>query len=134
MESDSIAIIRINAGGGDNGPSEITADILCDTGWIAEIRFGIDVKTILLIMVNRSFDFFERIPDKGMQFIQKSSLERKTKKFIVKMVFRTPTTGVADTAFRNKAMYVRIPFEIPPEGVCETSEKNIFQGLRCIFY
>jgi hypothetical protein len=66
MESHSIAIIRINTGGGNNGSAEITADILCDNGRITEIWFGIDVKTILLIMVNRRFDFFERIPDKGM--------------------------------------------------------------------
>jgi len=73
-------------------------------------------------MVNRSFDFFERISDKGMQFIQKSSLERKTKKFIVKVIFRTPASGVADTAFRNEAMNVRIPFKIPSEGVKDTDE------------
>lgn len=122
MESHSIAIIRINTGGGNNGSAEITADILCDNGRITEIWFGIDVKTILLIMVNRSFDFFERIPDKGMQFIQKSSLERKAKKLIVKMLFGTPTTGVTDSAFRNEAMNMRIPFEIPPEGVKDTDE------------
>ena len=122
MKSHSIANIRINTGGGNNGSAEITADIFCYNGWITEIGFGIDVKTILLIMVNRSFDFFERISDKGMQFIQKSGLKRKTKKFIVKMIFRTPATGVADSAFRNEAMYVRIPFKIPPEGVKDTDE------------
>lgn len=122
MESHRIAIIRINAGGSNNGSAKITAYILCDNFWITEIGFGIDVKTILLITVNRSFDYFERIPDKGMQFIQKSSLERKPKKFIVEMIFGTPTSGVADTAFRNEAMYVRIPFKIPSESMKDTDE------------
>ena len=66
MKRHSIAIIRINAGGCNNGSAEITAYILCDNGWITEIGFGIDVKTVLLIMVDRSFDFFERIAEKGM--------------------------------------------------------------------
>lgn len=122
MKSYVITIIRVNTRGGDNGSAEITTYILCDNGWITEIGFGIDVKTILLITVNRSFDFFERIPDKGMQFIQKSSLERKPKKFIVEMLFGPPTSGVADTTFRNEAVYVRIPFEIPSEGMKDTDE------------
>ena len=49
-------------------------------------------------------------------------MKRKSKKFIVKMFFGTPTTRVADTAFRNKAMYVRIPFKIPSESMKDTDE------------
>lgn len=38
------------------------------------------------------------------------------------MIFGTPTSGVADSAFRNEAMDMRIPFKVPPEGVKDTDE------------
>lgn len=69
VKCDRITIVSVNAGGGDNRAAEVSADVFCDNGRIAEIRFGIDVETIFLIMVNRSLDIFERVTELLLHFI-----------------------------------------------------------------
>lgn len=69
VKSNEVAIILINAGRGNNRAAEVSADVFCDNGRITEIRFGIDVETIFLIVVDRSLDFFERVTDSPMNFI-----------------------------------------------------------------
>lgn len=69
VECDKITIVSVNAGGGNNRAAEVSADVFCDNGRIAEIRFGIDVEPIFLITVNRGLNFFERAAGPLLHFI-----------------------------------------------------------------
>lgn len=70
MESDVVAIVRINSGEGDNGAPEVAADIFDNRFRAAEIRFCINIKTIFIFTIYLGFRFFERGPNTFFQFIQ----------------------------------------------------------------
>lgn len=122
VESEGRPIVAVNAGRGNNRAAEVSADVFCDNGRITEIRFGINVETIYLITVNRGFDFFERVTDPGKQFIEECSLKGLAEKLKVKVLERTPPTGIANAAFGNETVDVRIPFEVPPKGMQNTDK------------
>lgn len=63
VKSHMIAIVRINAGGGNNRASKVTADIFYDSVRVAEIRFGIDIETVFIFFVNGGFGLFKRRTD-----------------------------------------------------------------------
>jgi len=92
MESDGIIfpVIRINAGCGNDGTPQVSADVFQDFVWIAFTRFGIHIEPVLVITVTGCFYFFERRADFGLHFVQECSLESKAKKIEVKMLFGTP--------------------------------------------
>ena len=69
VESNRITIVFVNAGSGNNRSSEVSADVFSDNGRIAEVWFCIDIEAILLITVNRSFDFFEGVTNPCLHFI-----------------------------------------------------------------
>ena len=122
VEGDRIAIIFINTGSGDNRSSKVSADVFCDNGRIAEIRFCIDIKPVLLIPVNRGFDFFEGITNPGMHFVKESGLKRFPKKLVVEVFKRTPTTGITNATFGNEAVDMRIPFKVTTKSMQDTDE------------
>ncbi len=57
------AIVRINARGGNDRPSKVTADVFCNSVSVAEIWFGVDVETVFIIFANGSFGLFKRRAD-----------------------------------------------------------------------
>ena len=59
MEGDIFTIVGVNAGGGDNRSAEIAADVLHNAVSVAKIRFGVDVKALLVFPVNESFRFYK---------------------------------------------------------------------------
>lgn len=122
VESDGSTIVAVNAGRGNNRAAEVSADVFCDNGRLTEIRFGIDVETIFLITVNRGFDFFKRVTEPGMQFIEECSLKGLPQKLIVKVFKRTPPPGIANAAFGNETVDVRIPFEVTAKGMQNTDK------------
>lgn len=75
VEGNRVTIVLINAGSGNNRAPEISADVFGDDGRIAEVGFCIDIKTVLLITVNRGLDFPEGVTDPGMHFIKESGLK-----------------------------------------------------------
>ena len=92
VKSNRITIVLVNAGSSNNRSSKISANVFSDNGRIAEVWFCIDIETVFLITVNRSFDFFERVTDTGMHFVKKCSLKRFPEKLIIKVFEGTPTT------------------------------------------
>lgn len=122
VESNKITIIFINAGGGDNRAPEVSADVSGDDGRIAEVWFGIDIKPILLITVNRGLDFLKGVTSPGMHFIEESSLKRLPEQFIVEVFKGTPASGITNAAFGNKTVNVGIPFKVTTKSMHDTDE------------
>lgn len=69
VKSHMIAIVRINARGGNNRSSKITTDVFYDSVRVAEIWFGIDIETVFIFFVNGCFGLFKRRTDMRFQFI-----------------------------------------------------------------
>ena len=69
MESHRFAIVGINPGKGNDRTAKIAADIFNDGFGVAEIGFGINVKTIFVLMVNVSLYLFKGGTDALFQFI-----------------------------------------------------------------
>lgn len=69
MESHRFAIVGINPGKGNDRTAKIAADIFNDGFRIAEIGFGINVKTIFVLMINSSFYLFKGETDALLKFI-----------------------------------------------------------------
>ena len=47
VKGDHVTIIFINAGGGDNRPSKVSANVFGDDLRVALIGFGVDIETVL---------------------------------------------------------------------------------------
>ena len=117
VESNRITIVFVNAGSSNNRAAKISANVFSNDGRIAEVWFCIDIEPILLIAVNRSFDFFEGITNQCLHFIEECSLKRFPEKLIIKVFEGTPTPGITNTAFRNETVDMGIPFEVPSKGM-----------------
>lgn len=122
VEGDRIAIVFINAGSCDGRTPKISANVLGDDGRIAEVWLRIDVETIFLIAVYRGFDFFERVSDMSLHFVQKSGLKGFPEQFVAEVFKRTPSTGITNATFGNEAVDMRIPFQVTTEGVKDTDK------------
>ena len=64
MKSYVFAIIGINSGKCNDRAPQITADIFDNGIRVTEIGFGIDIKPIGLIFVNKRFSLFKRRTNK----------------------------------------------------------------------
>ena len=85
VERDRITVIVIDPGSSDDRPAKITANIPGDYFWVTEIRFRIDIETMLMFAVTFGFDFFKRRPDPDFQFIEESGAESTAEIVIVKV-------------------------------------------------
>jgi len=117
VESNGISIIPIDPGCGYGGPAEIAADVFSHYFRIAEIRFGIDIEALFVLLVTFRFYFFKRRSDPVFQFIEKGSAERVTEIVEVKVFYMTPEAVITVTAFGKDAVDVRIPFKISAKSV-----------------
>ena len=117
MEGHIFPIIGINARGGNNGATKVTAYVFCNSVGVTEIWFCIDIKAIFIFFVNGSFRFFERRTDTHLEFIEKSGLESFAKISIVKVFNNSPKAVIGETAFCKETMNVRIPFKRSAEGM-----------------
>lgn len=59
VKRNSICVITVNSGEGDNGSSKIAADVFGDSFRITEIGFGIDIETVFMLTVAFRFPLFE---------------------------------------------------------------------------
>lgn len=117
MESDKVAIIFVNPGGGNNRASQIAPNVFYGGFGVAFSWLGIDIETVFVIPVTTGLYFFERGTDSGFQFTQQGSAESIAEVGIVEVIDIAPETIIAVTTFRNKAVYVRIPLQISEKGV-----------------
>lgn len=117
VKSDIAAIIGINPFEGNDGASEIAADIFNHRIGITEIGFCINIKTILILTVDKGFRFFERRSNAGFKKIEEGCLKGLSKKGIVKMLDDTPKAVIREAAFRNETVDMRVPFQRSPKSV-----------------
>ena len=117
MESDKVAIIFVNPGGGNNRASQIAPNVFYGGFGVAFSWLGIDIETVFVIPVTTGLYFFERGTDPGFQFTQQGSAESIAEVGIVEVIDIAPETIIAVTTFRNKAVYVRVPLQISAKGV-----------------
>lgn len=69
MKGDIFAIIGINTIQSDHRPPEISADVFDNGIGITQVWFCINVEAIFILLINESFDFFERGTDTFFQCI-----------------------------------------------------------------
>ena len=117
VESDKIAIIVIDSGGGDNRASKISPDIFDHCFWVTKVWLCINVKAMFVIGVT-----FCLYPLKGwaknrFHFVQECCAESITEIIVIKVIYMTPEAVITKTAFGDQAVNMRIPFEIPAKGV-----------------
>lgn len=122
MKSYVIPIVKINAGGGNDRPPEVTADVFYNRASVAEIGFGIDIETVFIFSVNVCFVLFKRRADMRFQFIQEGGLESFPEVSIVEVFHNPPEAVIRETAFGKKTVDMRIPFERPAEGMEDADE------------
>lgn len=122
VESHIVSIIRINAGGGNDRPPEVTADVFYDSVRVAEIRFGINIETVFIFFVNSRFGLFKRRADMGFEFVKESGLKGFTQISIVEMFNSFPEAVIRETAFSKKTVDMWVPFERSAEGMKDADE------------
>ncbi len=122
VEGHVFSIIGINAGSGNNGTTEVTADVFYNRVSVTEIWLCIDIKTVFIFFVNTSLRFFERRTNTLFQLIQKSSLKSLAKIGIVKVLNNPPEAVIREPTLSKETMDVRIPFQRSAEGMQDTDE------------
>ena len=70
MEGHIFAVIGINPGQGDDRTSKVTADILHNRFWVAEVRLCINIKAVFIFFVYFRLGLFKRRGDAFFKFIQ----------------------------------------------------------------
>lgn len=69
MKSDNFTVVGIDPGESDDRAAQITADIINNGFWVAEIRFGIDIEAVFILTVDLGLGLFEGGADTLFQFI-----------------------------------------------------------------
>lgn len=66
VEGNKVAIIAVDPGSGDYGPSKVTSNVFENSFRMAFVRFGIDIEAMFVFPVAACFDFFEGGTDTGL--------------------------------------------------------------------
>ena len=122
MESDSIPIIVVNAGSGNNRPSEVTANIVGNNMRIREVGFCVNIKTFGAMLVDKRFHLFEGRTKPLMKFIEQSGAEGITEESIIEMGYFTPEAIITDPTFGNQTVNMGVPLERTAKGMEDTDE------------
>ena len=117
VESNGISVIAVNPGSGNYRPAKIASDVFRHCFRITEIRFGIDIESLLMLGVTFRFYFFERRSDPVFQFMEKSSTESVTEIVVIQVFYMTPEAVITVSAFGKEAVNVGIPFEIAAKSM-----------------
>ena len=91
VESDVLAVISVDAGGGDHGAAKVASDVFHDLFWIAFPGFGIYIEAVFVIPVDGSLHFFEGRAKMFLQLIEESCLEGIPQESVVEMFYISPT-------------------------------------------
>lgn len=122
VESHIIAIVRINAGGGNDRTSKVTADVFYDRVSAAESWFGVDIEAIFIFFVNGSLGLFKRRTDMQFHFIQQGGLESFAEVSIAEVFHNLPEAVIGETAFGKETVDMGIPLEGSAEGMEDADE------------
>lgn len=122
VESHIIAIVRINAGGGNDRTSKVTADVFYDRVSAAGSWFGVDIEAIFIFFVNGSLGLFKRRTDMQFHFIQQGGLESFAEVSIAEVFHNLPEAVIGETAFGKETVDMGIPLEGSAEGMEDADE------------
>lgn len=90
MESNIFAVIGVDAGKGNDGASQVAADIFDYGTGIGEGRLCIDIKAIFILAVDERLGLFEGGPNPFLQFIEQDGLESFAQVGIIEMLYMAP--------------------------------------------
>ena len=139
VECHIVTIIGIDPGKGNDRASKITADIFNNGFGVAEVRFGIDIKTVFVFAVYFRFGLLEGRADPVFQFIQKDGLEGFTEVSVIEIFDSAPEAVIRKPAFCKEAVDVRVPFKGASKGM-EDADKardkvfRLIEGEKKFFY
>jgi len=122
MEGDVLPIIGIDARGGNNRASQITADVSDNGVGLAEVRLGIDVKAVLILFINKGLRFFKGRPDTFFHLVQEGRLKGLSEIGIAEVLHDTPEAIIGESAFRQEAVDMRVPFQGASESMKDTDK------------
>ena len=111
------SVIFIDSFRGDDGPPQISADVLGKSFCIGESRFGKNIKAFVMDTVHASLDLFKRRTDLFFHQVEQDCTESIAKIGIVEMADMTPGTVIGNTAFGEETVDMGIPFKRPAEGM-----------------
>ena len=110
MERDSLPVIVINAGGRDDRPAKVSADIFENGVRVTIVGFCINIEPVFIFLVTECFRFLKGGTNYGFHFIKKGGAESIAQIGVVEMVDRFPKVTVTEAALGNKAVDMWIPF------------------------
>lgn len=122
MKGDEVTVVVVNSGGSNNRSAKIASDISDNRSGIALSGFGIDIETVFVVGITKSFDAFERIIEKRSHFIKKSSAKSISEEVVIEICDIPPEAVITESTFRNETMDMRIPFEITAESMQDHNE------------
>lgn len=122
VKGDHVTIIFINAGGGDNRPSKVSADVFGDDPGIALIGFGVDIEPVFVVPVDGGFELFKTRVELRLEFIKKGSLKSIAQETVIEMSLGAPSSTVTDTTLGEKAVDMWVPFKVASKGMEDTDK------------
>ena len=122
VEGNGFAVVGIDAFQCNHRTAKVAADVFYDRLRVTKVRFGIDIETIFIFVVDKSFRFFERRADVAFHFIKKSSLEGLAEVSVAEMSDGAPEAVIRVTAFGDEAVDTRVPFERTAKSMKDTDE------------
>lgn len=99
VESNSITIIAVYSGCGNNRSTEITSNIFDGCFRVTKVRLGINIEPLLMLAVTFGLDFFKGRSDLRFHFIQECSAECIAKVAVVKVLGMAPEAIVTKPTF-----------------------------------
>ena len=70
VEGDHVAIIFVNAGSSDDRLSKIAPNVFGNDFWVTLIRFGMDIETVFVVLIDGGFHLFEVRAGLVLKFIE----------------------------------------------------------------
>lgn len=122
VESHIFPVIGVNAGKGNDRPSQVAADIFDNGVGIRQGRFGINIKPVLVFAVDKGLGLFKGGPDPFFHFIKEDSLECLAQVSVIEMLYGAPEAFVREAALCNEAVDMGVPFQGPSEGMEDADE------------
>lgn len=99
MKGDGLAIIGVNPGSGNDGSSQIAANIVGNLMGIADVGFGINIKPLGAEFINQGFHGIKRRTETVGQMIKQSGPEGKAEEVEIEMTDFAPGRPVAGSPF-----------------------------------
>ena len=94
-----MAIIGVNPGSGNDRSSQIASNIVGNLMGIADIGFGINIKTLWAQFINQRFHGREGRTETSSQTIKQSGSKGKAEEVEIEMTDFTPGSHVAGSPF-----------------------------------